>query len=272
MRETAYAKLNLALHVLGRDPDGYHRLETVFAFAQDGDVLGVGPGEDLSLRIEGPFAGALAGEGDNLVLRAARALREKSGVSRGASLILDKSIPVSAGIGGGSADAAAALRLLARFWGVAAEEEDLLVLARALGADVPACLASRTCRGTGRGDELLPFDAPELGGSPVLLVNPGVPLSTAAVFARWSGLGSGPLGTRLAEAGNDLEAPALGLVPEVGEVLDALRGCRGATLARMSGSGATCFALFASQADRDAASEAIGRQRPGWWRLPTRLR
>lgn len=272
MRETAYAKLNLALHVLGREPDGYHRLDTVFAFAEDGDALAAEAADGLTLRVTGPFGGALAGEGDNLVLRAARALRERFGVVRGAALILDKRLPVGAGIGGGSADAAAALRLLVRLWGIEAAEEELLAIAAGLGADVPACLLSRTCRGTGRGDLLTALEGVETRGAPVLLVNPGIPLATAAVFARWKGPPSGPLGDGLAGASNDLEAPATALVPQIGEVLAALRRAPGATLVRMSGSGATCFGLFVDEAAVERAERAIAAENPGWWRLASRLR
>ncbi|HEY0412470.1 MAG TPA: 4-(cytidine 5'-diphospho)-2-C-methyl-D-erythritol kinase [Allosphingosinicella sp.] len=272
MRETAFAKLNLALHVRGRQPDGYHGLETIFAFVEEGDRLQVESGEGLSLRVEGPFAAALAGAGDNLVHAAARLLAERFGVDRGAALILDKRLPVAAGIGGGSADAAAALRLLDRFWGLDAGEAPLLALARQLGADVPVCLLSRPCRGTGRGDALTPLDAPELRAIPVLLVNPGVPLSTAAVFRAWDGPASGPLGPDPFGGANDLEGPAIALVPEIEEVLEALRGCAGARLVRMSGSGATCFALFGDEAERDSASRRIAAARPGWWRLASRLR
>jgi len=272
MREIAYAKLNLALHVLGREPDGYHRIETVFAFAADGDLLAVEAADELSLRVEGPFGAALDGEGDNLVLRAARALQHRFEVRRGAALTLDKTLPVGAGIGGGSADAAAALRLLTRFWGIDGVREDLLAIAGELGADVPACLASVTCRGMGRGDVLSPFQAPNLAGAPVLLVNPGIPLPTAAVFRGWGGPGSGPLGDVIEAAANDLEAPATALVPAIGEVLEALRGLAGVRLARMSGSGATCFALFGGEVERDRADRALAAQRPGWWRLSTCLR
>ncbi len=173
MEETAYAKINLALHVRERRPDGYHRIETVFAFAEDGDRLRVEAGEGLTLGVEGPFAGALAGEGDNLVMRAARALAARYGVTKGARLTLDKRLPVASGIGGGSADAAAGLRLLVRFWGLEAREADLLAIAGGLGADVPACLLSRTMRGEGRGDTLTPWVGMGLAGMPLLLVNPG---------------------------------------------------------------------------------------------------
>ena len=252
MKETAYAKINLALHVRGREVDGYHRIETLFAFCEDGDVLTAREADALSLDVTGPFAAALGREDDNLVLRAARALR------RTAAFTLDKRLPVAAGLGGGSADAAAALRMFGGGQSVA----------RQIGADVPACLESRTARGEGRGDELVPVALRGLGGTPVLLVNPGVPLPTAAVFAAWDGVDRGPLGNW--EAGrNDLETPATGLVPEIAEVLDSLSGAR---LARMSGSGATCFGLFASEADRDAADARIAAARPHWWRLASRLR
>jgi 4-diphosphocytidyl-2-C-methyl-D-erythritol kinase len=272
MEEMAFAKVNLALHVRARRPDGYHRIETIFAFAEDGDHVRAEQGEGLSLAVEGPFAAALAGEGDNLVLRAARALAGRYGVARGARLVLDKRLPVASGIGGGSADAAAALRLLVRFWKLEAREEDLLVLAAGLGADVPACLLSRTMRGEGRGDALAPWDGGGLAGTPLLLVNPGVAVSTARIFAGWDGADRGPLPADPAQGRNDLEPPALAIAPVVADVLDALRTCVGLRLARMSGSGATCFALFESEPARDAAAAQIGRDHPGWWRLATRLR
>ena len=172
MQETAYAKINLALHVRERRADGYHRIETVFAFAEDGDRLDVAAAQDLTLEIIGPFAADLAGEGDNLVLRAARALRDRCGVETGARLTLDKRLPIASGIGGGSADAAAALRLLARWWHLDASEAELLDIAARLGADVPACLLSRTARGEGKGDDLEPLPVEDLAGTPLLLVNP----------------------------------------------------------------------------------------------------
>lgn len=269
LEEIAHSKLNLALHVRARRPDGYHELETLFAFAEHGDVLSAEPAEELSLAIDGPFAADLAGS-DNLVLRAAEALRSVHGVTAGARLTLTKNLPIASGIGGGSADAAAALRLLARLWGL--EGDDLLAIAAALGADVPACLASRTVRGEGRGDNLISADGSGFAGMPVLLVNPRVPLSTGAVFAAWDGRDRGPLpaASPLAaalESRNDLEEPARALVPGIAAILDALRP--GAMLARMSGSGATCFALFEAEAERDAA---IARLQPGWWHMASRLR
>lgn len=257
MRETAYAKVNLALHVRGREADGYHRIETLFAFCEDGDVLTAAPSNELSLRVTGPFAAALEGEADNLVLKAARAL----GVSDRA-LLLDKRLPVASGIGGGSADAAAALRLLG------GDRADLEEIAVSHGADVPACLLSRTARGEDRGNRLEPVEAPDLSGTPVLLVNPRMPLSTAAVFAGWEGIDRGPLGD-WREGRNDLEPAARRLVPEIGMVLETLSDAR---FARMSGSGATCFGLYDSEAARDAAADRIAAARPGWWLSQTRLR
>lgn len=249
MREIAYAKLNLALHVRARAADGYHRIETVFAFCEGGDLVGAEPADALTLTVTGPFAEALGR--DNLMLEAARALDVR------AAFTLDKRLPVAAGLGGGSADAAAVLRL---FGG------DATCAAR-LGADVPACLTSQSARGEGRGDQLQLVDL-GLAGAPVLLVNPGVPLATAAVFAGWDGIDRGPLGD-WREGRNDLEAPACALVPAIGAVLAALADARHA---RMSGSGATCFGLYDSESARDAAAIRIAAAQPGWWLLPTRLR
>jgi 4-diphosphocytidyl-2-C-methyl-D-erythritol kinase len=263
--EPAPAKLNLALHVRGKLPDGRHRIETVFAFCTDGDVVAAELADDLSLTLDGPFADGLPGE-DNLILKAARALREAAGVGRGASLHLGKRLPVASGIGGGSADAAAALRLLTRLWKVnPGYAQDI---GPELGSDVPACLLSLTARGRGAGDKLELLDDPAIAATPVLLVNPQIPLSTAEVFSDWDGIDRGPLGD-WREGRNDLEAPAMALVPEIGAILDWLRGRQGTTCVRMSGSGATCFALFASEEARDAAVEAVPEP---WWRLATYLR
>ncbi|HEX8580018.1 MAG TPA: 4-(cytidine 5'-diphospho)-2-C-methyl-D-erythritol kinase [Allosphingosinicella sp.] len=270
MEELARAKINLALHVRGREPDGYHRLETVFAFAEHGDVLRVEPGAELTLTVEGPFAAGLSRGEDNLVLRAAGALQARFGVEEGAALILDKRLPVASGIGGGSADAAAALRLLDRFWGLEAGEAALLELARPLGADVPACLLSRTCIGTGRGDALRPYES-GLEGAPLLLVNPLVPVSTADVFRCWGGVDGGPLPEDLRSARNDLQAPAIEVAPVISDVLYALDGLEGTTLVRMSGSGATCFALFENEAACDAGAAAMRSAQPSWWLLESRI-
>ncbi|HYJ29268.1 MAG TPA: 4-(cytidine 5'-diphospho)-2-C-methyl-D-erythritol kinase [Allosphingosinicella sp.] len=268
MEEIGYAKINLALHVRAREQDGYHRIETVFAFCEDGDRLTIQEGDGLGLDVRGRFADALAAGERNLVLRAAEELGACCEASRGAALALDKKLPVAAGLGGGSADAAATLRLLCRWWDIRPGDEALHAIARGLGADVSACLASRTVRGEGRGDRLRHWEGNSLAGRPVLLVNPGVPLSTAAVFAAWEGVDRGAL-ERLDGSRNDLEPAAIALVPEIAEVLAALDG---AALARMSGSGATCFGLYESEQERDAAAARIRAARSGWWTLATRLR
>lgn len=276
MEETAYAKLNLALHVRVREADGYHRIETLFAFAEAGDKLGYSPADELTLAVRGPFAHQLGEPAGNLVLKAAAALRRRFDVAAGAELTLHKRLPVAAGIGGGSADAAAALRLLCRAWRLDPAAPELTEIAAKLGADVPACLASRTVRGEGRGD-LLHAVANDLAGASVLLVNPGVPLATASVFAAWNGADRGPLSAdsslaAIVGARNDLEPAAAAMVPAIARLLTALATLKGVILHRMSGSGATCFALFDSQDARDAAAAALAAAHPDWWRLASRLR
>jgi 4-diphosphocytidyl-2-C-methyl-D-erythritol kinase len=279
MEETAYAKINLALHVRARESDGYHSIETIFAFCEAGDLLTLTPGgEAVTLTIGGAFAEAIAGEDDNLVLTAADTMRRglEDNRSRGACLHLDKRLPVAAGLGGGSADAAAAMRLLGRYWNCGGDSSELGIRGASLGADVPACIVSRTRIGSGRGDELaIPF-TDDVAGMSVLLVNPGIALSTAAVFRAWDGVDRGALSVaaplEIALAGrNDLEAPAMKLCPQVAEVLAALRATA-PLLARMSGSGATCFALYATDDERDSAAVRIASSHPGWWTLATRLR
>jgi len=274
--ETAFAKLNLALHVRARRADGYHSIETIFAFVDDGDRLSAETADTLSLEVTGPFAGALAGEGDNLVLRAARALRDAAGIAAGARITLDKRLPVASGIGGGSADAAAALRLLDRLWGLGWGIERLIAIGRPLGADIAACVASQACRGDELGDVLHPIDGAALAGMPVLLVNPGVAVATGPVFAGWDQRDRGALPPGdprdIALAGrNDLAEPAEKLAPAIGDVMAALRH-DGPVLARMSGSGATCFALYRDPGRRDAAASRIAAERPDWWLMPGALR
>ena len=264
--ERAYAKLNLALHVRGPGADGYHDIETIFAFCEDGDELSAEPADSLSLALDGPFGGGLEAE-DNLVMKAARRLQEAGGTAAGAELRLTKLLPVAAGIGGGSSDAAAALRLLDRMWGCKLYPAQLEAIAAELGADVPACLASTPMRGTGRGDQLERLEL-GLSGQPVLLVNPRVELSTAEVFAGWDGYDRGPLEDwRMGR--NDLERAALALVPQLHSVMAWLSAQDGVELVRMSGSGPTCFAFFDSERQRDRAEEGVPRE---WWRLATRLR
>jgi 4-diphosphocytidyl-2-C-methyl-D-erythritol kinase len=333
--EAAPAKINLHLHVVGRRPDGYHLLDSLVVFAAIGDQLTVSPAQDLSLSVTGPFAGALAAEADNLVLRAARALWNRSrpsdaglsgapisgapisgvipgvveadsprvmagpspamtravvsrldrsnssaagvaapgmGTSAGAKLVLEKNLPVASGIGGGSADAAAALRLLSRFWGL--DPDAAGSLAAGLGADVPVCLAGTPALMSGIGEVLDP--APCLPDVGLVLVNPGVAVATPAVFRNRSG----PFSSRarfpaqgwkdvaslvdsLSVTSNDLEAPARLLAPEIGDALDTVAAAPGCLLSRMSGSGATCFGLFPTpEAARGAASRIV---RDGWW-------
>ncbi len=272
--EFAPAKLNLSLHVLGRRADGYHRIESLVTFASVGDRLTLEPGAPLRLALFGPFAPGLAADETNLVLRAARAFAARVAGARLGAFTLEKNLPMAAGIGGGSADAAAALRLLAWHHGLSLDDPRLMDAARSLGADVPVCLAPALRLMRGIGHELGPKLAARK--APALLVNPNVAVPTGAVFAA---LGLRP-GERRQDAGgerNDLAAAAIALEPVIGQVLACLEGQSGVTLARMSGSGATCFALFADDAARDAAQASINtcdaatpksRTRSRWWCAP----
>jgi 4-diphosphocytidyl-2-C-methyl-D-erythritol kinase len=273
LTEAAPAKVNLYLHLIGRRDDGYHLLDSLVVFAGVCDTLSAAPAESLSLRVTGRFAAGLAAEADNLVLRAARALAAEAGVAAAAHLILEKQLPVASGIGGGSADAAAALRLLCRLWRLSPDPAVLARLAAGLGADVPVCLAGRSARMGGIGERLGP--APALPGCGIVLINPGVAVATADVFrarrvawslpatlpAAWADAAA--MAADLSGLRNDLQPPAVALRPVIHEVVAALAAAPGCLLARMSGSGATCFGLFA---DRDAAeSAAAAARRPGWW-------
>ncbi|MFN0113954.1 MAG: 4-(cytidine 5'-diphospho)-2-C-methyl-D-erythritol kinase [Paracoccaceae bacterium] len=271
--EFAPAKVNLSLHVTGRCADGYHLLDSLVVFADVGDTVRAEPADRLSLSVEGPMAGGLAAGEDNLVLRAARLL----GGGRGARLTLVKRLPVAAGIGGGSADAAAAIRALARLWGVAVPGAGALA---ALGADVPVCMGARAQRMRGIGEVLALV--PGLPPLEAVLVNPGVAVPTAAVFRGLAAPGNPPMPGALpgfpdpasliaflAGCRNDLESPAL--APAIGAALGRLRLSPGCALARMSGSGATCFGLFAGREAAAAAARAIAAERPGWWVTPARL-
>lgn len=261
-RELAPAKLNLALHVRGRLPDGRHAIETIFAFCSDGDRLSAEPADALSLAAAGPFAGELPPPDNNLVLRAARALQEQAGVAQGAAIRLDKQLPVASGIGGGSADAAAALRLLTSLWRIDPKHAE--AVAPGIGSDVPACLLSLAARGDGAGDELTPVELPELAGAPVLLVNARVELVTKQVFERWDGVDHGPL-RDWQEGRNDLEPAAISLVPQIQTVLAWLSVHPGARFVRMSGSGATCFGLFDSARAAAAGARALRERHADWW-------
>jgi len=282
--EDGRAKVNLTLRVIGRRVDGYHELESVVAFADCADRLTLTPGSKLSLKTTGPLAEACGETADNLVLKAAELLGERLPDLKLGDFVLDKVLPVAAGIGGGSADAAAALRLLARANSLAIDDERMTEVAKLTGADVPVCLASRACVMTGVGETLMPLSLPKL---PCVLVNPRVPVATRDVFAAL-GLRNGELLVgatdvlqaaawpeagasvedwveALATSSNDLEAPATRLQPAIGEVLAALNATNGAWLARMSGSGATCFAIYENTAEAQRASQKIQLDRPTWW-------
>lgn len=274
--EAAPAKINLFLHVCGQRADGYHLLDSLVAFATVGDSLRAEPADDLSLSVAGPFAVGLSTGEDNLVLKAARYLAARRGIPPRARLALDKRLPVASGIGGGSSDAAATLRACAALWGTTASDLDPADLAAALGADVPVCLAGRTTRMTGIGEVLAP--APALPAAAVVLVNPGAPLATAPVFKALAGRHSGPapaLPPAFADAGdlarflgrchNDLWEPARALLPAIKTARDALASSPGCLLARMSGSGPTCFGLFAGAGDAGAAAGQLRAGHPGWW-------
>lgn len=268
MLEHAPAKVNLYLHVTGRRDDGYHLLDSLAVFGPAADLLQTEPADRLTLTLDGPFGEALSAEPDNLVLRAARALAPQGC----AALRLTKHLPVASGIGGGSADAAAALRLLNRVWGLGRDDAALAALAAPLGADIPVCIGSRPAVMQGIGELIRP--APALPDCGLLLVNPRVPLATPAVFRARNGDFSRPaalpaswpdaftMAADLRLLTNDLQAPALSLCPVIAEVLAALQAQPGCLLARMSGSGATCFGLFARASE---AEQAVRAMPLAWW-------
>ncbi len=270
--ETAYAKINLALHVRARRHDGYHEIESLFAFLDDGDRIAIEPAETLLLSISGPFADALGADDDNLVLRAARAMKAWFDVAPGAHIRLEKRLPIAAGLGGGSTDAAATARALNTFWNLGADEETLARIVGSLGADVPACIAARTAIGRGIGDVLEPVDMAAVSGVPVLLVNPMKPCPTGPVYREWDGADRGSIAVHRSAWRNDLTAGAVALVPEIGMVLYLLTQAHGTGQVAMSGSGATCFALFDTEAARDEACAEIAQMQPGWWVMAGRLR
>ena len=268
MRETAYAKINLALHVRRRRDDGYHELETLFAFVDDGDQLSARIADRDELRVTGEFAPQLTDPFGNIVTRALGKLARPGGLM----INLEKRLPVAAGLGGGSADAGAVFRIVRETHELPDDWRDRAV---SLGADVPACVESAACVGRGTGTELEPVDN-DLAGTPVLLINPRVPLETGPVFQAWDGqdrgaLPEGPASQIAAEGRNDLEMPAITLCPPIAEVLAALRES-GAFLVRMSGSGATCFALFHDTATLQRASETLTANHSNWWQMQGLLR
>ncbi|GGD83502.1 4-(cytidine 5'-diphospho)-2-C-methyl-D-erythritol kinase [Croceicoccus mobilis] len=275
MKAIAYAKINLALHLRRRRKDGYHDLETVFAFVDAGDLLSVKTGQaEDRIEVVGEFAGALAGApvGDNILAAALNAFpRPGANGPDGWHVTLEKNLPVAAGLGGGSADAGALIRLICETYGW---PDDWRERAAKLGADVPACVISQTCVGTGTGTDLTVVES-DLTGMSVLLVNPRKPLSTGPVFKAWNGIDRGPLPKgsvrEQAVAGrNDMEAGARTLVPEIAGVIGALKGTR-PWLARMSGSGASCFAIYDGEDQRDAAAAEIAASHPEWWQMTGKL-
>jgi len=275
----AAAKVNLYLHVAPPTPDGYHPIASLMAFADVGDTVGGAPAPELSLVIEGPFGEGLSAGPDNLVLRASKALLERAGRSDAAArLVLTKSLPIAAGLGGGSSDAGAALRLLNALHGLGFDDAALESVAAGIGADGAACLRARLLVAEGRGEKLSP--APAMPPLPAVLVNPGVPSPTGPVYRAYDASGAPgradrpeppPLRTVraaaewLARCRNDLEPPALQLEPRIGEALDALKAEPESLLVRMSGSGATCFALTNTRAEAEALSARLSAAHPAWW-------
>jgi 4-diphosphocytidyl-2-C-methyl-D-erythritol kinase len=282
--EEGRAKVNLTLQVIGRRVDGYHDIESVVAFADCADRLTLTPGSALDLKMSGPLAQDCGETADNLILKAARLLGARVPDMKVGSFALEKVLPVAAGIGGGSADAAAALRLLAQLNGLSLDDKHLRDVALETGADVPVCLASRACDMTGVGETLMPLCLPIM---PCVLVNPRLPVATRDVFTAL-GLRNGELlvgatdvlqATAWPEAGasvedwvealaassNDLEAPATRIQPVIGKVISALSATNGAWLARMSGSGATCFAIYENTAEAQRAASRIQLDHPQWW-------
>jgi 4-diphosphocytidyl-2-C-methyl-D-erythritol kinase len=281
----APAKVNLFLHVGAAKPNGRHDLDSlvVFSDGQAGDHVGVELGDDVSLEVSGPYSEAAGVPDDNLVLRAARRLKAASGTGKGARIMLRKDLPVAAGIGGGSSDAAATLRLLTLLWEI--DPAHAATLAPGLGGDVPAALAGVPVLMRGEGERVERVQLP--GRLPALLVNPGVPCPTGAVFQAYDEAGGGRLFSELerfpsfvhlddlidwlGQQRNDLEAAAIARVPEVSAVLSFLKAQPGARLVRMSGSGATCFAIFDALSFAERAARLLKQQTPGWWAAPCRL-
>ena len=268
LTETAHAKINLALHIRRRRADGYHEIETLFAFVDAGDRLTARASERDTLTLCGEFASALSDPFGNIVAKALSVLPRTGGLA----VTLEKNLPVAAGLGGGSADAGAIFRIVREAHGL---PDDWRERAARLGADVPACVLSETCIGRGTGTELEPV-VNDLAGTPVLLLNPRIAMPTGPVFAAWDGTDRGPMPhgppSRIAREGrNDLEPPAIAMAPVISDVLAVLRE-NGAWLARMSGSGATCFGLFAGEQERRQAAAAIAASRPAWWQMQGTLR
>jgi 4-diphosphocytidyl-2-C-methyl-D-erythritol kinase len=274
IRRRAAAKVNLALHVLGRRADGYHELDTFVVFADIGDRLEVAAADSLTLSLSGPFAAHAPPGSENLAFRAAMLLKAV-GTASAAAIGLEKNLPAGAGFGGGSADAAATLAALNDLWGLRLEHDELAAFGRELGADVPMCLHGAALRARGSGDRIEPV--PGWPALPLVLVWPGRPVSTAAAFGALRTRTNPPLpdppraqtpaelARFLAACRNDLEQPALDLAPEIAEALDAIRATQGCLLARMSGSGSGCFGIYRERGEADSAAARLRAARPAWW-------
>lgn len=275
----AFAKVNLYLHVCAKRANGYHELDSLIAFAETGDRIMVSKASELTLSLTGPLASVLESEPDNLVLQAARALQELCSIRDGAAIVLEKHLPVAAGIGGGSGDAAATLKALCQLWDVSPDPLALQRLALTLGADVPICLEGRAAHVGGIGEEISVRKVPNCW---IVLVNSGVAVSTPSVFkARTGGFrAANPMGEHirfhhfiqaLKKRHNDLMEPAIGLAPVIKTVLTVLQGQKGCALSRMSGSGATCFALFENQNDAQNAKRRLEIEQASWWVAAAKL-
>lgn len=276
--QEAWAKLNLYLHVVGRRADGYHLIDSLFVFLDVCDDLVISESDRIELIVDGPYCGALGDPKNNLVMVAATTLAKEAGISLGARIRLTKNLPLASGVGGGSADAAAAMRGLREVWSLDFSDEDLMRIGLDLGADVPSCIGSRAAAVSGVGEIVEPIsDMPDFA---VLLVNPLVEISTAQVFAELKNRGDSfseaatlaadlcdfsRLVAEIAARKNDLEAPAIGIAPVIGQLLNELKTLPGCSLARMSGSGATCFGLFEEIESARRAAEIFRDQHPDWW-------
>ena len=271
----APAKINLYLHVTGQRDDGFHLLDSLIVFADYGDQVSVAPADQLTLSIDGPFAAGLPNDIYNLVIQAAHLLAERAGIEAKAEITLTKNLPVASGIGGGSADAAATLQALTQLWQINLDREELRDLACKLGADVPVCLAGKPSFVSGIGEIITP--APTLPETWLVLVNPGEPVATPEVFAKRDSdftdttpfdgtpATTAELAALLNERTNDLAAPATLVAPVIAEVLSVLHATNGQLLSRLSGSGATCFALFSDETSAQEAAKSLQSDHPSWW-------
>lgn len=278
IHEFAPAKVNLYLHVTGRREDGYHLLDSLVTFADVGDHITITEAPVLTLSHTGPFAGDLPRPGQNLITKTATTFREAFAIDAGVAITLDKNLPIASGIGGGSADAAATIRGLCRLWDIRMDDPRVADVALSLGADIPVCLAGNTCIMRGIGEDLTPVEG--VGPFAAILVNPGVDVSTPSVFKARKGWFSNPVDwpprslsadtvSRLLNTHNDLELPAISLAPTIADVLNKLNNLDGVQLTRMSGSGATCFALFDDMAAANDGAAQLQRDHPDWWTTAT---